>query len=182
MSIDQYAEKPWIYRITESQPDGTLKVTYPQGWDEYDLLQAQQLGHLVERIDFKDGAFDHLIDDIRRGMAGRRFDRDVSDEQLGLRVIGAIRSTLLNPPLDISSVSSVTLPMPQWQQPDLKTKDHDPLDLCPFCRRADIHDEYPPTIDVDGRYFSVHAPCCDFYGPLFSSPAEAAKAWNRRPS
>ena len=61
--------------------------------------------------------------------------------------------------------------------------EHIELEPCPFCYPHAAGDEYPPTIkkEVDGsRYWCVWAPCCDFFGPLFLTPQEAATAWNRR--
>lgn len=57
------------------------------------------------------------------------------------------------------------------------------LEPCPFCYPHPACDEYPPSITqeiVGSNSWCVHAPCCDFYGPLFGTKAEAAKAWNRR--
>lgn len=57
------------------------------------------------------------------------------------------------------------------------------LEPCPFCYPHPACDEYPPVIkkEIDNSsYWSVWAPCCDFYGPLHSTPEEAAAAWNRR--
>lgn len=54
---------------------------------------------------------------------------------------------------------------------------------CPFCYPHPACDEYPPfvTQEIGGsNSWSVWARCCDFYGPLFSTPELAAEAWNRR--
>jgi hypothetical protein len=54
---------------------------------------------------------------------------------------------------------------------------------CPFCYPHPACDEYPPLVtqEIGGsNSWSVWARCCDFYGPLFSTPELAAEAWNRR--
>lgn len=61
--------------------------------------------------------------------------------------------------------------------------EHLVLEPCPFCYPHAACDEYPPLItqEINGsKYWCVHAPCCDFYGPLHLTPEEAAAAWNRR--
>lgn len=57
------------------------------------------------------------------------------------------------------------------------------LDPCPFCYPHPACDEYPPVVKKEAdntRYWSVWAPCCDFYGPMHATPEEAARAWNKR--
>lgn len=57
------------------------------------------------------------------------------------------------------------------------------LEPCPFCYPHAACDEYPPIIthEIDeSKSWCVHAPCCDFYGPLHGTPEQAAAAWNRR--
>ena len=59
----------------------------------------------------------------------------------------------------------------------------DELKACPFCYPHPACDEYPPYITqeiADSGAWCVHAPCCDFYGPLSSTKEEAARKWNTR--
>lgn len=60
-----------------------------------------------------------------------------------------------------------------------------PVELapCPFCYPHPSCDEYPPWVTqeiADSGAWCIHAPCCDFYGPLSSTKAEAARKWNAR--
>ena len=57
------------------------------------------------------------------------------------------------------------------------------LKACPFCYPHPACDEYPPYITqeiADSGAWCVHAPCCDFYGPLSSTKEEATRKWNTR--
>lgn len=54
---------------------------------------------------------------------------------------------------------------------------------CPFCYPHAACDEYPPYLTHEIKESSawcVHAPCCDFYGPLSTTEDEAIRKWNAR--
>lgn len=57
------------------------------------------------------------------------------------------------------------------------------IKLCPFCPK-EISEEFPPKVaselECGTPNFSVHAPCCDFYGPMRGTADRAIKAWNHR--
>lgn len=57
----------------------------------------------------------------------------------------------------------------------------DKLSDCPFCGGVD--EEYTPRVDKEiktSAAWCIWAPCCDFYGPLATTPEEAIERWNKR--